>query len=539
MDVISPPEAQLRVKSRRKSTSRLYWEHVHNRHEAPTIPIYDVTNYDEEEGISLPIDIFRRFFTDNVLDMIVEQSNFYAVQQNPNKPLEMCRSELEQWLGLCLYMSISKIPNTRLHWSRFSVGNENVSSAMSRDRWEEIKMKFHLVDNSQLDLQDKLSKVRPLLDHLRAKFKEIPMTEYLCVDEQMVPFKGNSSMKQYIPMKPHKRGYKIFILADHTGMVYDFIPYTGKIQPVSNVNVPDLNPSSNAVLHLAECIPPFKNHKLYFDNWFTSVPLLDHLASRGIWCSGTVQHKRLPNVTFKSDKQLQSHGRGSYDEWEAKCENSKITAVKWYDNKAVHLVSTFATSFPLDNCQRFDRKMKQIIEVPRPFIVKDYNTHMGGVDLHDQLMAYYRMSFRSKKYYQRLIFHMIDMTVINSWLLYKREARHLEIPKRKEMSLCEFKLKIADSLLLGGKSKGKKRKGSNNVIESAYTAKKKTGKATKPIPEKDIRQDMIGHFPVMSPKRGTCKMPGCKGKVSMSCMKCEVHLCCESKRNCFLDFHTK
>ncbi|XP_037773143.1 piggyBac transposable element-derived protein 3-like [Penaeus monodon] len=294
-------------------------------------------------------------------------------------------------------MSVSKIPNTRLHWSSFSVGSEQISSVMSRDRWEEIKVNLHLTDNSQIDPNDKLSKVRPLLEHLRSKFKEIPMTEYLCVDEQMVPFKGNSSMKQYIPKKPHKRGYKIFVLADDMGMVYDFMPYVGKIEPVNNPIVPDLKPSANSVLHLAESIPPFKNHKLYFDNWFTSLPLIDHLASRGIWCSGTVQQNRLQSLTFKSDKQLQAYGRGSHDEWETVYEDgNKITALKWFDNKAVHLVSTFATSFPFDKCTRFDRKIKERVEVARPFIVKDYNTHMGGVDLHDQLMAYYRMAFRSK-----------------------------------------------------------------------------------------------------------------------------------------------
>ncbi|XP_047500267.1 piggyBac transposable element-derived protein 3-like [Penaeus chinensis] len=183
------------------------------------------------------------------------------------------------------------------------------------------------------DPNDKLSKVRPLLEHLRSKFKEIPMTEYLCVDEQMVPFKGNSSMKQYIPKKPHKRGYKIFVLADDIGMVYDFM----------------------------------------LD--------VDHLASRGIWCSGTVPQNRLQSLTFKSDKQLQAYGCGSHDEWETVYEDgNKITALKWFGNKAVHLVSTFATSFPFDKCTRFNRKMKEKVEVARPFIVKDYNTYMGGVD---------------------------------------------------------------------------------------------------------------------------------------------------------------
>lgn len=95
------------------------------------------------------------------MDLIVEQSNLYAVQENANKPLDLDRFELEQWLGLCMNMSISKIPNTRLHWSTSSLGNEKVSSVMSRDRWENIKMKFHLTDNSKIDKHDKLSKVRP------------------------------------------------------------------------------------------------------------------------------------------------------------------------------------------------------------------------------------------------------------------------------------------------------------------------------------------------------------------------------------------
>lgn len=522
----------------RKKVPRIYWQQIQAREEEPTIPIYDVRN-DCPEGLPLPIELFRRFFSNDILDLIVDQSNVYATQTDVNKPLDLDRDELEKWLGLCMYMSISKISNTRLHWSGICLGNETVSSNMSRDRWETIKMKLHLVDNSQLNANDKVCKVKPLLDHLRAKFKEIPMTEYLSVDEQMVPYKGSSSLKQYIPNKPHKRGYKIFCLADDMGMVYDFFPYTGKIEPVNNPNVPDLNPSANSVLHLAECIPPFKNHKLYFDNWFTSLPLIDHLASRGIWCTGTVRHNRLPCLTFRSDKHLQAHGRGSYDEWESTFENNKVTAIKWFDNKSVHLASTFATSSPVDKCSRYDRKMTERVEVPRPFIVKDYNSHMGGVDLHDQLMSYYRMEFRSKKYYLRLIFHMIDMAVANSWLLYRRLANSLEVPQRKQMNLCEFKLKLCDSLLLSGKTKGKKRKSLGNAVSSAHTAKKKRGKATKPIPDKDIRLDKIDHFPIISSSRGSCKLPGCKGKISVFCQKCEVHLCLESKRNCFLEFHTK
>lgn len=143
---------------------------------------------DYQEGLSLPIELFR-FFTNGILDLIVNQSNLYATQTDINKPLDLDRNELEKWLGLCVYI-ISEIPNTLLHWSGLCLGNETVSSNMNKDRWETLKMKLHFVDNSQLDPNDKLCEVRPLLDHLLAKFKEIPMTKYLSVDEQWYLTRG-------------------------------------------------------------------------------------------------------------------------------------------------------------------------------------------------------------------------------------------------------------------------------------------------------------------------------------------------------------
>ena len=145
----------------------------------------------------------------------------------------------------------------------------------------------------------------------------------------MVPFKGTSWLKQYIPKKPFKWGYKFFVLCDTAGVVYDFIIYTGHITLVDNPDVPDLGASSNSVSHLAQSIPPHRNHKLFLDNWFTSLPLVTYLAKQGMWCCGTVQSKRLPGLQFKSDTELKREGRGSLDVWRAEVENVTVAAVKW------------------------------------------------------------------------------------------------------------------------------------------------------------------------------------------------------------------
>ena len=81
---------------------------------------------------------------------------------------------MEQWLGVSIYFSTSKLPNIRMHWSK-QLGSyrEVVADFMSRNRWEEIKSKFHMEDNKTLDLNtlDKLFEIRPMVDYLREKFQ--------------------------------------------------------------------------------------------------------------------------------------------------------------------------------------------------------------------------------------------------------------------------------------------------------------------------------------------------------------------------------
>ena len=66
-------------------------------------------------------------------------------------------------------------------------------------------------------------KVRSLLNIVKENFRKIPKEENLCVDEQIIPSKGRSFMKQHIPNKPNRRGYKMFLLAgSESGICYDF-----------------------------------------------------------------------------------------------------------------------------------------------------------------------------------------------------------------------------------------------------------------------------------------------------------------------------
>ena len=57
---------------------------------------------------------------------------------------------------------------------------------------------------------DRLHKVHPL--HTQATdifFREYIPNRNISVDEAMIGFKGKSSIKQYMPMKPTKQGYRV------------------------------------------------------------------------------------------------------------------------------------------------------------------------------------------------------------------------------------------------------------------------------------------------------------------------------------------
>ena len=48
------------------------------------------------------------------------------------------------------------------------------------------------------------------------------------IDESMILYMGRHSIKQYNPMKPIKRGYKLWVRADVDGYISKFDVYQGK-----------------------------------------------------------------------------------------------------------------------------------------------------------------------------------------------------------------------------------------------------------------------------------------------------------------------
>ncbi|KAJ8728993.1 hypothetical protein PYW07_006689 [Mythimna separata] len=179
--------------------------------------------------------------------------------------------------------------------------------------------------------------------------------------------------------------------------------------------------------------------------------------------------------------------RGTYEEKVAHHDGVDFSASVWKDNKVVTLLSTYVGAEPAGKVQRFDKKLKQKIDVPCPKVVQEYNMHMGGVDLMDSYLGRYRIRVKSKKWYMRLFYHLLDLAVINSWVLYKKNMTAKGTPKKLLPNLGEFRNELADVLCNVGISNDNKRgRPSNSSLEEQ--AKKQRGPAH-PLPCKDVRLD--------------------------------------------------
>jgi len=370
--------------------------------------------------LDTPLQFFSYFFDDKLIETILNETQLYSLQEDVNKPVNITKTELNRYIGILLYASVIHVPNIRDYWSA-ELGFPQIYEAMAVNRFETIRRFLHFNNNStMLDRGhpnfDRLHKIRPLVDHLNSKYSSIQCREYLSVDEQLCATKARSYLKQYLPAKPHKWGYKLFVLCDDEGYSYKFEIYTGQENEARfrHQNEPDLGASGNVVIRLTRDVPQHKNYKIYCDNYYSSIPLMEYLYQKGIFALGTVRRNRLPNCQLPNDKQIKKLPRGASIEQVTSYETAPISVVLWKDNKIVTLLSTYCGELPKVTKKRFDKKFKKQVEVDCPYSIKEYNRHMGGVDLLDSHIGRYKIKIKSRKWYIRLFYHLLDMTVVNS-----------------------------------------------------------------------------------------------------------------------------
>ncbi|XP_067684316.1 piggyBac transposable element-derived protein 4-like [Haliotis asinina] len=151
------------------------------------------------------IDFLKLFFTDDIIDIVVSQTNLYAQQQQARHGRDenwvpVTKEEFRAWLGIRVFVSYRHVADSSTN-----------------------------VGHGQGGLE-KLHKIRPVLETVRDMCRsQYNPHQNISIAEAMVAFRGRLAFRQYLPAKPTKYGIKVWMRADpEKGYVSDFQVYTGK-----------------------------------------------------------------------------------------------------------------------------------------------------------------------------------------------------------------------------------------------------------------------------------------------------------------------
>ena len=214
-------------------------------------------------------------------------------------------------------------------------------------------------------------------------------------------------MKQYLPKKPIKRGFKVWVRAEaQTGYFCDFEVYTGKLQSAEGGAEHGLG--EKVVLNLSREIEGC-HYQVYCDNYFTTCNLLEVLQEKEIYATGTTRQDR---KGFPEDLKVVRLQQGEF----AFRQRGNLVATVWRDKRVVTTLSTMSSPNATTTVER-KQKDGTVKSIPCPISVNTYNKFMNGVDRGDQMRNYYRVRLKSMKYYKYVFWFLFDVSITNAFIL--------------------------------------------------------------------------------------------------------------------------
>ena len=483
---------------------------------------------------------FGRFFTEEVWDLLVRETNRFAAQvraeltsSSPRPWHDVDKDEMKAFVGVMMVMGICKLPRLEMYWSTtHPLFTPELRKVMSLKRFQQIWRFFHLNDSNkqvphgQLGY-DPLFKVRTLLDLVSPRLEsEYNPHEQLSVDEAMIKFKGRLGFKQYMKAKPTKWGIKVFVLSDSTnGYVHRFQVYTGKNSSLSGSGEHGL--CTQAVLSLMQGIED-RCHKVFMDNYYTSPILFLTLYDKKVQACGTAKtyRKWYPQELAVSDRGKE---RGWYD-YQA---SPPLLACAWKDRRIINFLTTMHKATGPTRVLRTvvsdGRVTREAVTCPP--LLPDYQAFMRGVDRADQLIGYYNIGRRSKKWWKRVFGYVIEVAALNAYIIQK-EGRPTS--DRSKHDYLDFRVALAEELI-GTFSSRQVPAGRPRSVDHQQTLRLDPSKGHLPIVEDSVH-DCVVCCKIREVRK--LKRSELRHETKYKCSVCDVNLCLSRGRNCFMKYHT-
>ena len=377
---------------------------------------------------------FLLLITDEMIEEIVGCTNMYitAVQSNYDRKRDAkitTKTELMAFLGLLVLSGVKRAGHVSFLdlWATDGSGIEIFLACMSYYRFLFLLLAIQFDDRmtrTQRKETDKFAAIRYFLDELIQNCKNTYcLTEFLTVDETLVPFRGGCSIIQYIPSKPAKYGVKTFALCDAKTYFMENLEVHCGNQPTGPHEV------SNSPADIVErLISHLKGtcRNLTTDNWYTSYTLAMSLLQDKITLVGTLKkNKREIPTEFLPNKQkpISSSMFGFQ-------KHATLVFFTQKSNKSVVLLSTM------------HRDAKVDAETKKPEIIQFYNSAKGGVDTVDQLCGNYSVSRRTCWWPLCVFFHLVNIAGVNGQILFKKTRKLVDEAQNRRQFLKNLAMSL-------------------------------------------------------------------------------------------------
>jgi hypothetical protein len=143
-------------------------------------PIVFQEQLQEKHAVSTSISYFKKYVAAEVFEDFFKMTNIYTLQNNAVfKHTDF--KNIRQLFGLHMYMGCNKLPRFRMYWSlAMDLGKFQRTPTMSLRHFSQLRNNLNIVNSLQrpIDCVDKLYKMRPILDCIRARCQQwLALTE--------------------------------------------------------------------------------------------------------------------------------------------------------------------------------------------------------------------------------------------------------------------------------------------------------------------------------------------------------------------------
>ncbi|KRZ66940.1 PiggyBac transposable element-derived protein 4 [Trichinella papuae] len=248
-------------------------------------------------------------------------------------------------------------------------------------------------------MHDKMAPIRSVSEKFVRNCRESFFPNaHLCVDEQLLPFRGRCPFRVYIKSKPHGYGIKLWTLCDSVTMyVWNFQVYCGKMGPR-----PERDQGRRVVLDLVQGLE--KGYGVTTDNFFTSLPLARDLLSQGKTLTGTIRwmRKEVPSCLRPNQTDALHSSKFLFTE------DAMLASYVPKKGRNVILLST----------QHMDDDVGDEDQDWKPHVILEYNACKGGVDAMDKMVREYSCCRNTKRWPLLLFMNMLDVAAVNAFVVF-------------------------------------------------------------------------------------------------------------------------